>query len=247
MGENPLISKIRTSQLSTRRRCTMPGKRMSVLILGVLSVLLVYGLGSAAPPPGPPVPSPTPAPSPTPPRPPAPSPTAAPSPTVAPTPPAGPTPSPAPGASPAPAPSPTSSPIGGVTIPVSMTLAQEVPAPRPETPRSGIGTGAAVVNAAGTEVGFAFTYSGLSGPAVSAHFHRGTRGEAGPIVQTICGEPAPALVGTGCPSGNSGTVAGVWRISLQLAADLQAGRIYVNFHTARNPGGEIRGQITPGR
>jgi hypothetical protein len=28
------------------------------------------------------------------------------------------------------------------------------------------------------------------------------------------------------------------------AADLQAGRWYVNVHTAANPGGEIRGQFT---
>jgi hypothetical protein len=28
------------------------------------------------------------------------------------------------------------------------------------------------------------------------------------------------------------------------AADLLAGRWYVNIHTAANPGGEIRGQVT---
>lgn len=104
-----------------------------------------------------------------------------------------------------------------------------------------------MVNPGATEVAFAFTYSALSGPVVAAHFHRGARGEAGPIVQTICGAPAPALAGTSCPSGNSGSVAGVWKISLQQAVDLLAGRIYVNFHTALNPGGEIRGQITPGQ
>jgi hypothetical protein len=27
-------------------------------------------------------------------------------------------------------------------------------------------------------------------------------------------------------------------------ADLQAGKCYVNIHTAANPGGEIRGQLT---
>jgi len=28
-------------------------------------------------------------------------------------------------------------------------------------------------------------------------------------------------------------------------ADLQAGKCYVNIHTAANPGGEIRGQLAP--
>lgn len=127
-------------------------------------------------------------------------------------------------------------------IPLVITLAQEVPPPKPETPRSGTGMGAVVVNAAASELGFAFTYSALSGQLIGAHFHRGARGEAGPVVQTICGEPAPALLGA-CPQGNSGTLGGVWKIPLQIAVDLQAGRLYVNFHTALNPGGEIRGQI----
>lgn len=102
--------------------------------------------------------------------------------------------------------------------------------------------GAIVINAAASEIAFAFTYSALSGQLVSAHFHRGAPGQAGPIVQTICGDPAPALVGA-CPQGNSGTIGGVWKIPLQIAVDLQAGRLYVHFHTALNPGGEIRGQI----
>lgn len=64
------------------------------------------------------------------------------------------------------------------------------------------------------------------------------------MVQTICGAPEPALAGA-CPTGgNSGTMAGVWRPSQELMAELQAGRIYVNLHTALNPAGEVRGQLT---
>ena len=101
-----------------------------------------------------------------------------------------------------------------------------------------------MVNAARTEVGFVFTYSGTSGPVTQAQFHRGAAGEAGPVVQAVCGEPA--LAGA-CPSGNSGTVAGVWRIPQAMLADWQARRLYANFHTAMHPGGEVRGQITPAR
>lgn len=192
----------------------------AILLAGMMSLLLLSVGGVAAP-----APSPTPSP-------PLPSPT--PSPAV---------PSPAP--SPA-APSPAVSPAAAAVTIVSVTLAQEAPAVRPETPRTAGGTGAVVVNAARTEVGFAFTYSGVSGTVTQAHFHRGATVEAGPVVQTICGEPAPALSGA-CPSGTSGTVAGIWRIPQAMLADWQAGRIYVNFHTALNPGGEIRGQIMPAR
>jgi hypothetical protein len=104
--------------------------------------------------------------------------------------------------------------------------------------------GAVVVNAARTEIGFALNYSGMSGAVTQVHFHRGASGEAGPVVQTICGEPAPGLAGA-CPTGNTGTIGGVWRIPQAMVADWQAGRIYINFHTAMNPGGEIRGQVTP--
>ena len=31
------------------------------------------------------------------------------------------------------------------------------------------------------------------------------------------------------------------------AADLMAGRWYLNIHTAANPGGEIRGQVVPAK
>jgi len=31
------------------------------------------------------------------------------------------------------------------------------------------------------------------------------------------------------------------------AADLRAGKWYVNVHTAANPGGEIRGQVVPAK
>jgi CHRD domain-containing protein len=199
----------------------MPGS-LKILTVALLVVLASIGLGTAAP--APPNPPAAPAPSP--------------SPTTS--------PMPSPG-SPSPAPSPATPgavpAAGAATVAtVAITLAQEVPAPRAETPRTAAGMGAVVLNAARTEVGFAFTYSGMSGAVAQAHFHRGATGEAGPVVQTICGEPGPALSGA-CPSGNSGTVAGVWRIPQAMLADWQAGRIYVNFHTAMNAGGEIRGQI----
>lgn len=213
-----------------------PGRMSAVVVAIGVVVLLVAapllflggpGAGLAAPAPSPsPIPSPVQSPAPSPPASPAP---ASPAPTAAPPP-----------ASPAAAPSPGTP----TTVVVDVTLAQEVPAPQGTTPRTAAGTGAVVINAARTEVGFAFTFTGLSGNLMASHFHRAERGVAGPVVQTICGAPDPAISGA-CPAAAAGTVAGVWRnVPAALMADLIAGRLYVNFHTALNPGGEIRGQIT---
>jgi CHRD domain len=76
------------------------------------------------------------------------------------------------------------------------------------------------------------TYSGLTGPATAAHFH----GPAEP------GKNAGVVV----PIQNIATspAEGSATLTDAQAADLTAGRYYVNVHTAANPGGEIRGQVT---
>ena len=75
------------------------------------------------------------------------------------------------------------------------------------------------------------TYEGLSGPAVAAHIH----GPAGP------GENGPPVV----PFANAASpITGTATLTDAQAADLAAGKWYVNVHTAANKGGEIRGQIT---
>lgn len=128
----------------------------------------------------------------------------------------------------------------------TLTVAQEVPAPKPETPKEANGLAALVLNAARTELGFVLTYSGLSGPATAMHFHRSKPGEAGPVVHAIC----PAL-GIPCPAGTSATLSGIWKrddaqaLTADLIDALLKGELYLNVHTALNPPGEIRGQIKP--
>jgi hypothetical protein len=73
-------------------------------------------------------------------------------------------------------------------------------------------------------------YEGLTGPSTAAHIH----GPAEP------GKNAPPVV----PFQNTGSwFGGNTTITDAQAADLDAGKWYVNVHTAANPGGEIRGQI----
>lgn len=96
------------------------------------------------------------------------------------------------------------------------------------------GSGAAEVtyDPAGKKVSWTVNYSGLSGPATAAHFH-------GPA-------EAGKNAGVAVPIPNQATVPvkGSATLTDAQAADLLAGRYYINVHTAANPGGEIRGQVT---
>jgi len=96
------------------------------------------------------------------------------------------------------------------------------------------GTGSADLDydAASKKLSWKVTYSGLSGPATAAHFH-------GPAES---GKNAGVAVAI--PNAGSSPVEGSATLTDAQAADLEAGKYYVNIHTAANPGGEIRGQVT---
>lgn len=78
------------------------------------------------------------------------------------------------------------------------------------------------------------TYSGLSGPATGAHFH-------GPA---MAGQNAGVVVPISAPLASP--ISGSATLTPAQAADLSAGRWYVNLHTAANPNGEVRGQMGVG-
>ena len=85
---------------------------------------------------------------------------------------------------------------------------------------------------ASKKLSWKITYSGLSGPATAAHFHGPA--EAG----------ANAGVAVAIPNAGTSPVEGSATLTDAQAADLMAGKYYINVHTAANPGGEIRGQVT---
>ena len=106
--------------------------------------------------------------------------------------------------------------------------ASEVP------PTTTAGKGAADIDYDPTskKLSWKVTYSGLSGPATAAHFH-------GPAeADKNAGVKVPIPNATASPAEGSAT------LTDEQAADLMAGKYYVNVHTAANPGGEIRGQVT---
>ena len=101
-------------------------------------------------------------------------------------------------------------------------------------PNTSAGTGTADVDfdAASKKLTWKLTYSGLTGPASAAHFH-------GPAET---GKNAGVAVAI--PNAASSPAEGSATLTDAQAADLMAGKFYINVHTAANPGGEIRGQVT---
>src|SRR5580698_7375748 len=101
-------------------------------------------------------------------------------------------------------------------------------------PNTSAGTGTADIDydAASKKLTWKLTYSGLSGPATAAHFHGPA--EAG----------KNAGVAGAIPNATTSPNEGSATLTDAQAADLLAGKYYVNVHTKDNPGGEIRGQVT---
>jgi hypothetical protein len=110
----------------------------------------------------------------------------------------------------------------------ALKSASEVP---PNT-SGGSGTADVTYDTQTKQLKWKVSYSGLSGPATAAHFH----GPAEP------GKNAGVMI----PIQNIATspAEGSATLTDAQAADLMGGRLYVNVHTAANPGGEIRGQVT---
>lgn len=78
-----------------------------------------------------------------------------------------------------------------------------------------------------------FRWRNLSGPVTAAHFHLGPVTVAGPPIKPV--EVSPGM--------NIAT--GSWQLDDTTYEHVLTGQVYVNFHTAKNPQGEIRGQIIP--
>ncbi len=102
----------------------------------------------------------------------------------------------------------------------------------PATTSTATGTADLDYDPGSKKLSWKLTYSGLTGPATAAHFHGPA--EAG----------KNAGVAVAIPSAAPSPVDGSATLTDAQAADLLAGKLYINIHTAANPGGEIRGQVT---
>jgi hypothetical protein len=115
-----------------------------------------------------------------------------------------------------------------VTFTTQMRGGNEVP----PVSSSGSGQVDAMLNTETNVLRWKLTFANLSGPARAGHFH------------------GPAAIGANAgvvlpfPGQMSSPMEGSATLTAAQVADLMAGRWYANIHTAANPGGEIRGQMT---
>jgi hypothetical protein len=111
-----------------------------------------------------------------------------------------------------------------------MKGASEVP------PTNSEGTGKAIASLDTVSKSFSYrvTWDKLNGPATAAHFH-------GPAVP---GKNAGVVVPIDGKNPTSPAFGSATLTDPQIK-DLEAGKWYVNVHTAAHPGGEIRGQVMP--
>jgi CHRD domain len=115
---------------------------------------------------------------------------------------------------------------GSGAVSVNLSGAEEVP----PVSASGSGSGTIRVNSDGTVSG-SVTTTGVEG--TMAHIHQGAKGQNGPVIIPLT------------KSGNTYTVPAGAKLNPAQMKAFEAGQLYVNVHTAKNKGGEVRGQLNP--
>ena len=97
-------------------------------------------------------------------------------------------------------------------------------------PKTNKGKAEVTLNAKTGKVCWDFKLAKIDGKPTQAHIHKGKAGVAGAVVVPLCGP---------CRNGQNARTS----ITHDVAEALETGGYYVNVHTAKNAGGEIRGQL----
>ncbi|CAN5164249.1 CHRD domain-containing protein [soil metagenome] len=120
------------------------------------------------------------------------------------------------------------------TPPITSVLSARLLGTSEEPPVTSTGSGMleATVNRQTMVISYTVTYAGLGGAATAGHFH-------GPAAVGANAGVALPLAGS-----LASPIKGEASLTAAQLAQLMAGLWYVNLHTAANPSGEIRGQVT---
>ena len=104
----------------------------------------------------------------------------------------------------------------------------------PPKKTDGMGTADVTYDTATKKLSWTVTYSGLTGPAIMAHFHGPAKAGKNAAVEV------PLTGDLASPTKGSAT------LTAGQEKDLMNGLLYLNFHTQANKAGEIRGQVEKG-
>ena len=100
----------------------------------------------------------------------------------------------------------------------------------PPVDDAGSGSGSIRVAEDGSVSG-SVTTTGVQG--TMAHIHQGAKGANGPVIVPLT------------KSGDTYTVPAGAKLNAAQMQALKAGNLYVNVHSDKNKGGEVRGQLNP--
>jgi hypothetical protein len=121
-----------------------------------------------------------------------------------------------------------------------LTVAQEIPKQVvKDTAANGLFTGTLTGNA----LTYKLTFSKLTGAAMYAHIHIGAMGVAGNVLVALCSAATGSLGSTAAAHPCKSPVTGTVNVTAAMRKDFTKHLLYVNVHTAKNPNGEIRGQL----
>lgn len=122
-----------------------------------------------------------------------------------------------------------------------------------------------IISGGETRIQYQLSYSALEGNVTQAHIHLGQSGVNGGVSVWLCANPSALPPGTVIPAGTqpcpeppaqiegtitAGNVVGPAAQGIapgefgELIRALRAGKTYVNVHSTKFPGGEIRSQIS---
>lgn len=100
------------------------------------------------------------------------------------------------------------------------------------------GEGVVSAELRGPELILRAEFRGLSGPVTVVHVHNAPRARPGGVAFPV---------DLADPLGTAGAFVATVTLTDAQAAELRAGRYYLQIHTETNPGGELRGWLLPPR